>query len=80
VTLRPVLFALSVALAACDRAPAPDTRSTATLRAPTIDAKAKAEQLNKLYAEYWEENLKRDPVLAMFQGDPRYNAEMPDFV
>ena len=41
--------------------------------------KAKAEQLNKLYAEYWEENLKLNPVLATFQGDPRYNDQLPDY-
>ena len=37
-------------------------------------------QLNTLYAEFWEENLKLNPVSATFAGDPRYNAEMPNFL
>src|ERR1700754_205918 len=35
-------------------------------------------QLNKLYDEYWEENLKLNPVTATYAGDPRYNAELPN--
>jgi uncharacterized protein (DUF885 family) len=38
----------------------------------------RAAQLDKLYAEYWEENLKLNPVTATFAGDPRYNAELPN--
>jgi uncharacterized protein (DUF885 family) len=80
VTLRPILLALAVsaALAAATARPRP-TPPHRHAQATTVDAKAKAEQLNKLYAEYWEENLKLNPVLATFQGDPRYNAELPDF-
>ena len=36
--------------------------------------------LGKLYAEFWEENLKLNPVIATFAGDPRYNAELPNFL
>ncbi|HTU66432.1 MAG TPA: DUF885 family protein [Steroidobacteraceae bacterium] len=35
-------------------------------------------QLNKLYDEFWEENLKLNPVTATYAGDPRYNAELPN--
>src|SRR5882672_1456259 len=38
----------------------------------------RAAELDKLYAEFWEENLKLDPVSATFAGDPRYNAELPN--
>ncbi|MEO7917606.1 MAG: DUF885 family protein [Dokdonella sp.] len=38
----------------------------------------KAEQLDALYEEYWEEVLKRSPVSATFQGDPRYNDQLVD--
>ena len=33
-----------------------------------------------MYAEFWEENLKLNPVTATFAGDPRYNAELPNFL
>jgi len=43
-------------------------------------ADTRAAQLNTLYAEFWEENLKLNPVSATFAGDPRYNAELPNFL
>ncbi len=39
-----------------------------------------AARLNKLYGEFWEENLKRSPVTATFAGDPRYNGELPNML
>jgi uncharacterized protein (DUF885 family) len=39
-----------------------------------------AAKLNTLYAEFWEENLKLNPITATFAGDPRYNAELPNFL
>jgi uncharacterized protein (DUF885 family) len=39
-----------------------------------------AAQLNTMYAEFWEENLKLNPLTATFAGDPRYNAELPNFL
>ncbi|WP_396616995.1 DUF885 domain-containing protein [Lysobacter soli] len=80
--LRPLLLALSVtaAIAGCSK-PAPDTAATdkpaAAQTAQT--AQARADQLNKLYVEFWDAYLKRNPVLATFTGDTRYNAELPDF-
>ncbi len=41
-------------------------------------AETKTQQLDRLYAEYWEEALQLDPVRATFQGDPRYNDRLPD--
>src|SRR5688572_14251097 len=43
-------------------------------------ADSAAAQLNTLYAEFWEENLKLNPLTATFAGDPRYNAELPNFL
>ena len=43
-------------------------------------ADTRAAQLNTLYAEFWEENLKLNPVSATFACDPRYNAELPNFL
>ena len=40
----------------------------------------KTENLGKLYAEFWEENLKLNPIVATFAGDPRYNGELPNFL
>lgn len=75
-TLRPLLLplALAAALAACDR-PASEAPGPATVQA----AEDKARQLDALYAEYWEELLKLNPVLATFQGDHRYDDQLPDF-
>jgi len=39
-----------------------------------------AAKLNTLYAEFWEENLRLNPITATFAGDPRYNAELPNFL
>ena len=39
---------------------------------------ARAAKLSALYAEYWEENLKLNPMTATQAGDPRYNAELPN--
>ncbi len=40
----------------------------------------RATRLNALYGEFWEENLKLNPLNATFAGDPRYNAELPNFL
>jgi len=81
VTLRPLLLALAVtaALAGCDRAPSTDTAAPAAPAATTQNPAEKAAQLKQLYADYWEANLKLNPLIATFTGDPRYNAELPDF-
>src|SRR5688572_16171922 len=39
-----------------------------------------ATQLNTMYAEFWEENLKLYPLTATYAGDPRYNGELPNFL
>ena len=76
-TLRPLAFAVSLSLAtvlaACSpsSAPAGDTAA----QAPQAD---KAAQLNQLYADYWEAVLKLNPLQATFQGDNRYNDQLPD--
>ncbi len=77
--LRPLLLALAVsaAIAGCSK---PTTETAATDKpAATQNAQAKADQLNKMYTEFWDAYLKRNPVLATFTGDTRYNAELPDF-
>src|SRR5688500_1963163 len=46
--------------------------------AATAADDSRAAKLAALYAEYWEENLKINPITATLAGDPRYNAELPD--
>ena len=43
-----------------------------------IAAENRAAQLEPMYGEFWEENLKLNPITATFAGDPRYNAELPN--
>ncbi|KQY51948.1 DUF885 family protein [Lysobacter sp. Root494] len=78
-TLRPLVLsvALLTALAGCTGAPAGDTATTPASQPATQN---KAAQLEKLYAQYWEETLKLNPIQATFQGDPRYNDQLPDFL
>ena len=79
-TLRPLVLsvALLTALAGCASAPAPaESPSAAATQAPVQN---KAAQLEALYAQYWEETLKLNPIQATFQGDPRYNDQLPDFL
>jgi uncharacterized protein (DUF885 family) len=73
-TLRPlslaILLALPVAMPAALAAETPAAVQTAT---------SKAQQLDKMYAEFWEESLQRNPVQATFVGDNRYNDQLPNF-
>lgn len=63
---RLVLFLSLFAVAGAFAAPAP---------APSKDPVA---DLNAMYAEFWEENLKLNPLTATQAGDPRYNADLPN--
>ncbi|TWT17589.1 DUF885 family protein [Luteimonas marina] len=75
-TPRPLFLAiaLAAALAGCSRS-APE----ATPQAAAQHAEDKAAQLNALYAEHWEEFLRLNPIQATFQGDHRYDDQLPDF-
>ncbi len=77
-TLRPLALSVSLSLAtvlaACSPSPTPSGDTAA--QAPQAD---KAAQLNQLYADYWEGVLKLNPLQATFQGDNRYNDQLPDF-
>ncbi len=70
--LRPLALALALTLAAATApALAADTPATASQT-------AKAARLNALYEQYWEELLKLNPLQATFQGDNRYNDQLPN--
>jgi len=78
-TLRPLVLsaALLTALAGC--AGKPVAEAPVPTAAPQAATQDKAAQLDALYAQYWEEALQLNPVQATFQGDPRYNDQLPDF-
>ena len=85
-------LALPIALALLAPAPADAAKKKAKRPAATTQAKAKtaqrpakkaetrAEQLQRLYAEYWDASLKLNPLQATFQGDPRWNDQLPNYL
>ena len=78
-TARPLLLSLAIAasLAGSLGLPSPAfAQEAATTAAP---ATGKAARLDALYEQYWEELLKLNPLQATFQGDNRYNDQLPDF-
>ncbi len=68
-----LLFAILFMLAACGGETGQDTKPAAEpAQAPA------AEQLDALYAQYWEQSLERNPLQATFIGDPRFNDQLPN--
>ncbi len=60
-------------------------RSSSTRRAaarPVAPARAvpKQVQLERLYDEYWEASMRLNPLQATFQGDARYNDQLPNIL
>src|SRR3954467_6177696 len=39
-----------------------------------------AAALNTMYEEFWEENLRLNPMTATYAGDPRYNDQLENFL
>ncbi len=77
VLTRQSLLAIAVAASLIAIAPVAPARAAQPAQAATSESKV--QRLDRLYAEYWEETLKLNPIQATFQGDPRYNDQMPDF-
>ncbi|KAF1015965.1 MAG: hypothetical protein GAK31_01449 [Stenotrophomonas maltophilia] len=63
-------------------APAPRRASTPARRAApaAVRAPTKAVQLERLYEEYWDASMRLNPLQATFQGDSRYNDQLPNFL
>jgi uncharacterized protein (DUF885 family) len=74
-TLRPlslaILLALPVAMPPAHAADAPAAEQTAI---------SKAQQLEKMYGDFWEESLQRNPIQATYVGDNRFNDQLPNFL
>ena len=74
---------LAVALAAVMAGCSPQTGSGPAANVPATTGEAitdKAAHLDRLYAQYWEDMLKHNPLAATYQGDPRYNDQLPNFL
>ncbi len=71
----PLFLAIAIATALAGCATTTPGSADATLQAPA----SKARQLDQLYGQFWEESLKLNPIQATFQGDNRYNDQLPDF-
>ena len=54
--------------------------AAAAKAAPAKKTQTKAEQLQRLYAEYWDASLALNPLQATFQGDPRWNDQLPNYL
>ena len=72
-----VALAIGATVAGCATTPAPASASTEMAGEAATD---KAARLEALYAEYWEALLELNPLQATFQGDPRYNDRLPNFL
>ncbi|QQP97950.1 DUF885 domain-containing protein [Lysobacter enzymogenes] len=74
---RPAATLLAAALALALPAFAFAAPAAAPAPPPGVTVQTKADKLTRLYEQYWEENLKLNPLLATFQGDARYNDQLP---
>ena len=80
----PVRTLLAAALAAtvlagCATSPTGDRGGGGEPEFVAVSGTAKAAGLERLYAQYWDELLRLNPVQATFQGDHRYDDQLPDF-
>ena len=76
----PALLALAVAAVLTGAASLPFAAHAAPQASSAATAESKAQRLDRLYAEFWEETLKLNPLQATFQGDNRYNDQLPNFL
>ncbi|HZX81903.1 MAG TPA: DUF885 domain-containing protein, partial [Lysobacter sp.] len=75
--LRPLTLAVALAFGVTAL---PALAAPATTPATAAAKSAKAQKLDAMYEQYWEELLQLNPLQATFQGDPRYNDRMPNFL
>lgn len=79
-----ISISLAIVLAGCgaptsstDGSASSTASATSTAAQPATD---KAAKLTQVYADYWEAYLQLHPLMATFQGDPRYNDKLPDML
>ncbi|MFC3717351.1 DUF885 domain-containing protein [Luteimonas soli] len=78
-TARPLLLSLAIAATLTGALAIPSPAFAQEATTATAPASDKAARLDALYEQYWEELLKLNPLQATFQGDNRYNDQLPDF-
>src|SRR3546814_19393249 len=78
-TARPLLLSLAIAATLTGALAMPSPVSAQEAATAAVAASDKAARLDALYEPYWEELLKLNPLQATFQGDNRYNDQLPDF-
>lgn len=74
-----VAVAIAACLAACATTPPAKQPAGTDAAAGQATAADKAARLDALYAQYWDELLRLNPLQATFQGDHRYDDQLPDF-
>jgi uncharacterized protein (DUF885 family) len=73
------LLAAAISIALGVGVTTPTTAATSPATGSSQPAADKATRLTALYDQYWEEMLRLNPLQATFQGDVRYNDQLPDF-
>ena len=74
---RLLILSLSAVLAACGGKPA---ATDAAAPAPAKAASPTPAGMDKLYADYWDESLRLDPLTATFSGDHRFDDQLPNYL
>ncbi len=60
--------------------PKPRPRPAAPASRQPAAPASKASQLERLYEDYWDASMRLNPLQATFQGDARYNDELPNIL
>lgn len=71
-------LALGTALAGCGPAPQAPAGAEVAQTQAVASAEQRAEVLEQLFADYWEEQLQRNPLRATAVGDHRFNDQLPN--
>jgi uncharacterized protein (DUF885 family) len=71
-------LALGAALAGCGPAPQAPAGAEVAQTQAVASAEQRAEVLEQLFADYWEEQLQRNPLRATAVGDHRFNDQLPN--
>ncbi|MHB1946625.1 MAG: DUF885 domain-containing protein [Gammaproteobacteria bacterium] len=72
---RVVLFSIAASLLSLTIAPTIHAQNAA----PVASVEDRRDQLNALFAQYWDANLEHDPEFASGIGDTRFNAKINDY-
>jgi uncharacterized protein (DUF885 family) len=80
---KPALLAIAIGASLIGTAALPifalPAHAAARTQSTEAAVESKAQKLDRLYEVFWEESLKLNPLQATFQGDDRYNDQLPNF-